>query len=733
MSAPQAGGPGSAESADVNAGRRHFLIGLGVVAAGTGIGIRVMPGLLASGRPAAAPFDFKPHAFVRISSDDSITVIIGKSEMGQGVYTGLPMVLAEELDVNPQRISVEFAPVDPAFNHTHMPGQFTGASSSTQTTFEPLRRVGATARAMLLAAAAKRWGVGVDALETADGGVLRRGGLQRASYGALAEAAAAVPMPQDVPLRERAAFRYIGKPQKRLDGRAKVTGAAKFGSDVQLPDMLVATVARAPVFGATVQRFDDRAARAVPGVVDVRQVPSGVAVYARHTWAALKGREALRVDWNPAPGGSLSTDAMRAEWRALAERRGVVTIQHGDVDRAFAAAAKQATVEYELPYLAHACMEPLNAVAHVTPGRCELWVGTQNQSQDAQFVAKALGLAPADVTLHTTFLGGGFGRRASTTSDFSVEAAHVANGMGRPVRTLWTREDDMRGGYYRPMAVNRVHIAVDAQGKALALEHTVVGKPLMKNSPFAAFAFRNGIDPSSIEGLGDTVYAVPNLRQSAHYTDEPVPILWWRSVGHSINAFIENAAVDEMAALAGRDPLEFRRELLAGRPRHLAVLEKAAAAAGWGAPLPPGRFHGIALHESFRSIVAEVVELSVDGDGAVSVHRVTCAVDCGFAVNPDQVVAQMQSAIVFGLSAALYGEITLEAGRPVQGNFDGYRVLRISEAPAIDVHIVESDGPLGGVGEPGLPPVAPAVCGAIFAATGKRVRRLPVRVGLASA
>jgi isoquinoline 1-oxidoreductase beta subunit len=378
-------------------------------------------------------------------------------------------------------------------------------------------------------------------------------------------------------------------------------------------------------------------------------------------------------------------------------------------------------------------MEPLNCVVHVADGKCEIWTGTQNQSQDAQFVAKALGIEPGAVTIHTMFLGGGFGRRASTTSDVTVEAALVANGVGRPVKTVWTREDDMRGGYYRPFSVHRVRGGIDAAGLPVAYHHVVVGKPVLMYSVFAPLIVKNGIDPSSVEGSGDAPYAMPNVRLELHNTAELVPNLWWRSVGHSINGFIVNSAIDELAALGGRDPFELRRTLLAGKPRHLAVLEKVAGAAGWGQPLPAGHFHGIALQESFGSIVAQVAEVSVANGRDVRVHRVTCAVDCGIAVNPDQVVAQMQSAIVFGLSAALRGEITLQDGRVQQGNFDDYPVLRLNEAPAIEVHIVNSDGPIGGIGEPGVPPVAPAVCGAIFAATGTRVRRLPISSSLGAA
>ena len=719
---------------DLNAGRRHFLIGLGVVAAGTAVGVYVMPKYLASragaGAAKAPPFDFKAHAFLNIASDDTITVTIGKSEMGQGIYTGLPMVLAEELDVNPQRLKVQFAGVDKAFNHPFMPLQFTGGSMSTMTLYEPMRKVGATARQMLLAAAAADWKVDASTLRTDDGFVTD--GRRRASYGSLAEAASKMPQPVNPVLKDRKDFKYIGKPQNRLDNTIKVTGKATFGIDVDLPDMLIATVAHAPVFGATVKSLDDSAARAVKGVVDVKQIPAGVAVIAQHTWAAMKGREVLKIEWDLGPGVSQSTASMREQYRKIARGpKGTYAKNFGDVDAALKKAAKTFDVEYEMPYLAHACMEPLNATVLVAGGKCEVWAGTQNQSQDAALIAAALGLTPADVKITTVFLGGGFGRRASTNSDFMVEAAQVANGVGKPVKMVWTREDDMRAGHYRPYSINRVRGGVDADGRPVALHHVVTGQSLFELSPLKPMITKLGYDPSQVEGSMDIPYALPNHRVETHVTMEPVPTQFWRSVGHSGNGFISNCAIDELAGLAGKDVYAFRRDLLAGKPRHLAVLDKVATEAGWGKPLPAGHFHGIALHESFGSLVAQVVEASVPDGKTVKVHRVTAAVDCGFAINPDQVVAQIQGSVIYGLSAALYGEITVDQGRIQQGNFDDYPLLRLENSPPIDVHIVENGGPLGGIGEPGLPPLAPALAGAIFAATGQRIRRLPLSVSLA--
>ena len=720
----------SADGSTPAIGRRHFLIGAGVVAGGLAAGTLLRP-YLVGGRGAVAPNEFKPHAFVRIADDDTVSVIIGKSEMGQGVYTGLPMILAEELDFDPQRLKVEIAPVDPAFNHPFLPAQFTGGSMSTNTTYESLRHAGATARSMLVTAAATRWGVDAATLRTEDGKVIDAAGREL-RYGELAEAAAALPLPakEIIRLKDPKTFSYIGKPQKRLDSRVKVTGEAVFGLDVDLPGMLMATVARAPVFGATVKSFDDTRARRVPGVVDIKQVPSGVAVIANHTWAALKGREALSIEWDDAAGKKLSTESLRSEWRALAAKPGIVGQNIGDAAKVLASGSRRIEVEYELPYLAHACMEPMNATALVKDGSCDLWLGTQAQSQDAQFVAAALGIDPKNVRVHTTFLGGGFGRRASGDSDFAVEAAHVAKGIGKPVKVVWTREDDMRRGYYRPYSISKVRAAIGTNGLPSAFHQVIVGKPVLANTAMGKMAVnKEGLDPSSVEGTANMAYPIPNLRVEVHNTNEAVPILWWRSVGHSINGFVANGVIDELASLAKRDPYEYRQAMLADKPRHRAVLDAAAELAGWGQPLPAGRHRGIALQESFGSIVAQVAEVSVT-DNNVRVHRVSCAVDCGIAVNPDQVVAQMESAINYGLCAVLESEITIRDGVAVQGNFDSYPVLRIADAPQIDVRIVNSDGPIGGIGEPGTPPIAPAVCGAIFAATGKRIRRLPLRASL---
>jgi isoquinoline 1-oxidoreductase beta subunit len=709
---------------DARIGRRHFLIGTCVVAGGLLVGIRLGQ---RSERFEPRAASFVPNAFVRIASDDTITVVIGKSEMGQGVYTTLPVLVAEELDVDPARLKVEFAPVHPAFNIPVFNTQLTGGSSSTRTSYEQLRQAGAMARAMLIAAAAKQWNVDPAVLSTANGAVIH--GKRSVRYGDLVEAARDVEPPKTLVLRNPRDFRYIGKTVPRLDSPAKVSGQAQFGIDVRLPDMLFAMVARGPVFGARVRSYDDHAARAVPGVVDVKQIPSGIAVIARDTWSARRGRDALKIDWDLGPGANLSTESLREEYRRLATKPGAVAARIGDARAVLARGGRIVEAEYELPYLAHACMEPLNCVAHVQADRCDIWTGTQWQTQDQTLAAAALGFRPEQVSVHTTFLGGGFGRRANPQSDFVVEAVHVARGLGRAVQVLWTREDDMHGGWYRPFTLHRVRGALDAKGSPIAWYHTIVGQSIFSTVDALKGLVQNGVDPSSVEGVSNLPYRVPNLLVDLHSPTNVVPVQWWRSVGHSHTGFAVNTFVDELAVAARRDPVELRRELLAHEPRFLAVLNTAAEKAGWGTPLPRGRARGIAIQESFGSIVAEVAEVSVEGS-EVRVHRVVCAVDCGFAVNPGQVEAQMESGIVYGLSAALHGEITLRDGRVQQSNFHNYPPLRISEMPVVETHIIASGAEMGGIGEPGTPCIAPAVCNAIFAATGKRVRRLPIASSL---
>jgi isoquinoline 1-oxidoreductase subunit beta len=673
------------------------------------------------------PVTFAPNAFIRIAPDDNVTIIVGKSEMGQGVFTSLPMLVAEELEADWSKIKVESAPVDAAYNHPVFGMQITGGSTSTASEWERLRKAGATARVMLIAAAAETWKVPVAGLHAEKGYVIHAASGRRASFGSLADTAAKLTPPTDVPLKDPKDFKLIGKPTRRLDTPSKLNGTAQFGLDVQIPGMMTALIARAPVFGGKVVNFNADKAKTVPGVKSVVQVPSGVAVIANGFWPAKLGRERLEIKWDDGPNASLSTVGMREQYATLAKTPGLVARKVGDPARTLAGAAKTITAEYEVPYLAHASMEPLNCVVDLRADRCEIWTGTQFQTVDRMAAAAAAGLKPEQVQIHTTLLGGGFGRRANPASDFVTEAVQVAKAAKVPVKVVWTREDDTRGGWYRPMWYDRMVGGVDASGNPVAWTHTIVGQSIMQGTMFEQFLTKNGIDDSSVEGAADLLYGIPNLQVDLHTPKIGVPVQWWRSVGHSHNGFAVEAFFDELAHAGGKDPYELRRALLAKQPRMRAVLELVAQKADWGKPLPAGKGRGIATHFSFDSYVAQVAEVSVE-NGHLRVHRVVCAVDCGRVVNPDTVKAQMEGGIIFALTAALMAEITLEQGRVKQRNFHDYQMLRINEAPEIEVYIVPSTENPTGVGEPGVPPVAPAVANAIFAATGKRVRKLPIRL-----
>ncbi len=680
------------------------------------------------GETAAPPAaSVMPKAFIRIGSDDTVTIIVNHCEMGEGTYTALPMLVAEELEADWTKIRVEPAPVAPVYNHTAFGSQMTGGSSSVWSEYDRLREVGAAAREMLVAAAAAEWRVDAKTCRARNGKVIHGSG-RALSYGKLADKAADMAVPKNIRLKEPSEFRIIGKPTLRLDSPAKVSGKAVFGLDKSVPGMLTALIARPPVFGGKVVRFDSRQAAGVAGVRKVVPVPSGVAVVATDFWAAKKGRDAIRITWDEGPGAGLSTAAMREQFKKLAATPGTVARREGDPEQALRKAATRLTAEYEVPYLAHATMETLNCLVVPRADGCEIWTGTQFQTFDRDAVARVLGLDPEKVQLHTTFLGGGFGRRANPHTDFAVEAAHVAKALKKPVKVVWTREDDIKGGYYRPAWYDRLAAGLDKDGRPVAWLHTVVGQSIMRGSPFEKHMIdKNGIDATSVEGAKEIAYGIPNIRVDLHSPVNVVPVQWWRSVGHSHTAFVVESFIDELAHAAGKDPYEFRRRLLAGHPRHLGVLELAANKAGWGAPLPKGRARGIAVHESFKSFVAQVAEVSLNPDGKVRVHRVVCAVDCGRYVNPLTIEAQMESGIVFGLTAALYGAITLNVGRVEQGNFNDYQMARINEMPEVEVHIVPSSEKPGGIGEPGVPPIAPAVCNALFSLTGKRIRRLPIR------
>jgi isoquinoline 1-oxidoreductase beta subunit len=586
-----------------------------------------------------------------------------------------------------------------------------------------MRRIGATARIMLVQAAARQWQVPVDECHAENGVVTHKSG-KKLSYGELATAANQLVQPTAVPLKDPKDFKLIGKTTKRLDSPEKVNGTAQFGLDVTLPNMLTVVVARSPVFGGKVKSFNADEARKMHGVKAVFQVPSGIAVAATGFWPAKTARDLLEIEWDEGPGGQLSTAGLMAEYTELSKQPGKIANKQGDAVSALKNAGKTVSASYAVPYLAHAPMEPLNCVVDLRKDRCEIWTGTQFQTVDREAAAKILGLKSEQVQIHTTFLGGGFGRRANPVSDFVGEAMHVAKYLKQPVKVMWTREDDIHGGFYRPMWVDSIEAGIGSDGKPVAWRHTIVGQSITAGTPFEAFMVKDGIDATSVEGAANLPYTIPNLQVDLHSPRHEVPVLWWRSVGHSHTAFVVETMMDELAHLAGQDPVAYRLALLEGSPRHQGVLRLAAEKAGWGKPLPAGRAFGVAVHKSFESYVAEVAEVSID-DGKVRVHRVVCAVDCGIVVNPDGVRQQLESAVVYGLSAAVHGEITLDKGRVQQSNFHNYPPLRYTEMPAIEVHIVQSDAAPTGIGEPGTPPVAPAVANAVFALTGKRLRSMP--------
>ncbi|CAE6692421.1 Isoquinoline 1-oxidoreductase subunit beta [Paraburkholderia domus] len=717
----------------VRPSRRTFLKAAGAVAA---VGLTIGFEWAGTGRRALAATipdaTFAPNAFLRVAPDNSVTVIAKHVEMGQGAYTGIATIVAEELDANWQDVRVESAPAD-AKRYANLAFgtiQGTGGSSAMANSWMQLRDAGAKARAMLVSAAAAQWKVPASELTTRDGNVHHAATNRTATYGSLASAASRLPVPDTVTLKSPKDFRLIGHQLPRVDVPPKTNGTAQFTLDVTFPGMLVALLQRPPLFGATVKSFDASAAKAVPGVVSVVQVPGGVAVVAKGFWAAKQGRDALKVEWDDSKAEKRSSDAIMAEYRQLAEQPGASARKDGDATQALAGAAKKISATYTFPYLAHAPMEPLDAVVKLTPDSCEIWAGDQFQTVDQGNAARTAGLDPQQVKIHTLYAGGSFGRRANTQSDYIVEAVSIAKALGAngtPVKLQWTREDDIHGGLYRPMYFHKLDAGLTADGKLVAWQHRIVGQSILAGTPFASVMVKNGIDGTSVEGAANVAYAIPNISVELTTTQTGVPVLWWRVVGSSHTAFAVEAFIDEAAHAAGKDPFVFRRDLLEHEPRMQAVLELAAQKAGWdpAKPSPKGRGRGIAVAEAFKTFVAQVAEVSVDKDGNVKVERVVCAVDCGTPINPDVIAAQMEGGIGFGLGAALHSAITLKDGKVEQNNFDGYQVLRIAEMPKVEVHIVQSGEAPTGVGEPGVAPVGPAVANAIFAATGRRIQSLP--------
>ncbi len=716
----------------IDPGRRIFL------KAGAGLTLAIqLPALAAASGSDQGARTLAPNAFVRIDEDDTVTVVVKHLEMGQGTYTGLPTLIAEELDADWERLRVEGAPADAARHGNLLLGRIQGTFGSTSmaNSFDQFRRAGATARAMLVQAAAERWQVPVESIGVARGVVSHAASGRSARFGELVVAAARLPVPEDVKLKDPANFIHIGKGVRRKDGRAKIDGSAIFTQDVQLPGMLVAVVAHPPWFGARVKSFDASAARAIRGVSDVVAVPSGVAVLATNFWAAKKGRDRVHIEWDGEGTFAQCTHDIADDYRALLDLPGAVARRDGDSAAALHGAARTLVADFSFPYLAHAAMEPLNCVVRLGADSCEIWNGEQFQSSDQAAVAVAAGLAPPQVKLNMLYAGGSFGRRASSKADYLVEAVHIARAIGgrAPVKLVWTREDDMRGGYYRPMYMHRLEAGLDRKGEIVAWQHRIVGQSIAAGTPAEPLMVRDGVDHMSVEGAVDLPYAIPHVQVDLHSPTIGVPVLWYRSVGSLHNAFAVETFIDELAAQAGKNPVAFRRRMLATHPRHLGVLELAVEKSGWNRPLAKGkkgerRGRGIAVHKCFGTVVAQVVDVTVRPDRSFKVDRVVCAVDCGIAVNPDIVRAQMEGGIGFGLSAALHGQITLRDGIVEQFNFTEYPILRMAEMPKIEVHIVASNAPPSGVGEPATPVIGPALANALHAATGERLRHLPLRL-----
>ncbi len=724
-----------------NESRRRFLNG----AAGLTLAIYLpAAGAAAAGKAAASTTAaaFEPNAFLRIGEDNSITVISKHLEMGQGTYTGLATIVAEELDADWAMVRVESAPADAKrYNNLSWgPMQGTGGSSAMANSWEQLRKAGASARMMLVAAAAQEWKVAPGEITVVKGMVMHQASGRKASFGQLARAASNQPAPTSLRLKDPKDFKLVGQRIGRKDSVEKTNGKAIFTQDIHLPGMLTAVVAHPPRFGGKVKSFDASKAKAVKGVVDVVQIPTGVAVLAKDTWSAKKGRDALTVEWDESAAFKMGTDQILAQYRELAKTPGAMARNSGDADKAIAAATRKFDVSYDFPYLAHAAMEPLNCVIKLDKDRCEVWNGEQMHTLDQAVLAQLFGLAPEQVHINTLYAGGSFGRRANKDADYVLEAGNIAKAIkGRaPVKLVWLREDDMRAGYYRPMFHHRLMAGLDEQGRLTGWHHRLVGQSIAAGSPFAGL-IKDGVDGTSVEGASNLPYSIPNLRVDLHTPGNiGVPVLWWRAVGSTHTAFSTECFMDELAQAAGKDPVDWRLSMLDKHPRHAGVLKLAAEKAGWSTPLAAGkngerRGRGVAVHEAFNTFVAQVAEVTVQPDGSYRLNRVVCAVDCGTAINPDIIRAQVESSVGFALSAAMNGAITLTEGKVDQSNFHDYQPVRIADMPRVEVHIVPSAGNPTGIGEPAVPPLAPALANALASATGKRIRSLPIQSELLKA
>lgn len=714
---------------DTSASRRQFLKGTAAAA-----GALIVATTIDFGAKPARAFTTmdppQPNAFIKIAPDNTVTVLIKHLDMGQGNATGLTTIVADELDADWSQMRSEFAPANPLlYNNLLMgPIQGTGGSTAIANSWDQLRRAGAAARMMLIAAAADAWRVPEKEITISKGVIAHAGSGKSAKFGEFAAKAANIMPPVIVESKAPKDWVHIGKHVPRLDSVGKTTGATIYSMDVKRPGMLTAMVEHPPRFGGTVKSFDAKEAKAVAGVVDVFQIPQGVAVLAKDTWSAIKGRAALKVEWDDSAAEQRSTDAIFAEYRKLAATPGLPAARRGNAEEALKGAAKIVEGEFTFPYLAHAPMEPLNAVIEIKDdGSAEVWAGAQFQTIETVTIAWVLGILPTKVKLNTLWAGGSFGRRATPNADYLGELAEIAKASKAkaPIHLVWSREDDLKGGRYRPMFLHSVRAGLDADGKIVGWQQRLVGQSFIAGTPLEMMIVKNGIDETAVEGAADMPYAVANFAVDWHHVKSPVTTLWWRSVGHTHTAQAAEVMIDQLAHEAGKDPLAFRLDLLKEHPRHTAVLKLAAEKANYGVSLPKGRGRGIAVHESFNTFVAMVADVTVGADGGFKVDKIVAAVDCGVAVNPDVIRAQVEGGAGYGLGAALRNQITLANGLVEQANFDGYQPLRISDMPEVEVHIVPSQEAPSGIGEPGVPPVAPAVTNAIFNATGKRLYSLP--------
>ena len=717
--------------------RRTFITRATAAGGGLMLGCYFSPSLTRMSDAALAAGTFEPNIWIRVNADDSVRILLTMLEMGQGVMTSMPMLVAEELDFNWNKIKTEWAPADARYGNPNFGGQqLTAGSNSVRGMWKLLRESGAAARMMLVSAAAQTWGVPESTCSTDKGEVIHQASGRRLKYGALVDKAAALPVPTTIALKNPGSFKVLGQSLARLDVPEKVNGTARFGIDVKLPGLLTARVVRCPVFGGKVASFDATKAKAVPGVSHVVQISTGVAVVANNYWSASQGVKALQVTWDEGPLATLNSAAIMKKYVELAQQPGKVARNDGNADAAFAAgagaspgtspgtntASRAFERQYEAPFLAHACMEPMNCTADVRADGCDVYVPTQGQTASHQAAIAASGLPADKVKIHTTYMGGGFGRRGE--ADFVIDAVETSKAVGKPVKVVWTREDDIQHDYYRPVSYARMWGAVDASGRPTVFKQRLVQQSLMKRIGGLP---PNGVDFISLDGAANLPYDIANVKMEYIESDPGIPFGFWRSVGASFQGFVIEAFIDELATAAGKDPYQFRRDLLGKAPRHKAALELAAEKAGWGTPLPAGRGRGIAVMECFGSILAQVTEVSVDARGAVKVHRVVCTVDTGWVINPDTIKAQMEGGIVYGLTAALKGEITIQNGRVVQQHFGDYPPLRHNEMPVIEVYIVPSTEAPGGIGEPSTALAAGSLVNAIFAVTGKRIYSLPIR------